>query len=188
MGGEDDNTIYRDMWLFKNGIFTQQTDLPEPMTFFSAAMLDSNTLFVASSLKTNYLLDVNTFQWTQIASRTIINPGSDHVSGKFYSAIDDEYQIATVMYNGIQIYSPKNDAWRNGDPWPTNVEGFGYTAAVQNDDNSFYMIGGLRDVYVYLNDLYEFGATGFNEKIPDILGTTRRYHVALAIPSSHVPC
>ncbi len=188
MGGSTFGVPYKDVWLFKDGIFTQQADLPEPMTFFSAVMLDSNTLFVASSTKTNYLLDINTFQWTPIASRTIADPGSDHVSGTFYNSVDGELQIATVMYDGIQIYSPRNDQWRNGDPWPVNVDGFGYTAAVQQGADSFYMIGGLRDSFVYESDLFEFDQTGFHEEIPYILGTTRRYHVALSIPSSHVPC
>ena len=103
MGGSDTQIILRDTHLLKNGIFTQGPDLPEPNYAGSAVMLNETHLFlIGGQFQTvsphystrNYLLDIKTEQWTQVADKKL--ESYHHSCGIFYNLTSRETEVANV--------------------------------------------------------------------------------------------
>ncbi len=116
MGGYDGSWTLQDTQLLKDGIFTHWPKLPEPIVAGSAAMLNKTHALVAASWDSfdesanNYLLDINSQEWTQISARNL--PASDqHSSGSFYNSTAGESQVANIGEEGIKVYSSSNDSW-----------------------------------------------------------------------------
>ncbi len=194
MGGYDsDYNFLNDTKLLKNGIFIQGPDLPEPIYLGSATMLNETHLFVAGSqyqsinLSTkNYLLDVNTGQWTQIAERNL-TPSFSHSSGTFFNSTAGETQVVNVGFYGIEVYSPKDNFWHRV-PFPPPLYRLYKSVAIQRESNSFILIGGETNLEKYSGDLYLFDENGFSVLNVDVLQIPRYDHVALPIAVDDFSC
>ena len=200
MGGYDSTTNdpLDDTKLFKNGAFTDGPTLPEPIASGSAVMLDENRLFVAggdfgfgASVK-NYLLDINTNEWTPIADRTL-SPSTLHSSGIFMNSTAEEIQVANIGRNEIEVYSPSENSWHQIDvsiPLPSGGI-FGRldsSAAIQQGTDSFILIGGSTNVDTYNGDIYLFDENGISIIQENALQVGRRLHVAIPISEDDFTC
>ncbi len=196
MGGEDASLNHLiDTQILKNGIFTQGPDLPEPIKDGSAVMLNVTHLFVAAGIyqelkpfysPQNYLLDINTEQWTRIANRTL-SPYHDHSSGTFYNSTAGEIQVANIGYYGIEVYSPRDDSWHQI-PFPGNLSSLFYSVAIENGSDSFILIGGATNLEQYSGDVYSFDENGLLILKENVLRVPRWMHVALPISKDDFIC
>ncbi len=186
MGGYTDYLGYDDETkLLKNGIFTPGPDLPEPIYSGSAIMLNETHLFVAAAASMNYLLDIETDKWTAIAPRI---PSTSHSSGIFYNSTADEIQIANIGYESIQVFSPKENAWTPGFPFPAGMDYLYASAAIQRGTDSFILIGGSVDLGPNSGSVYKFDENGLSVMKSNVLKWPRREHVALAISEEDCIC
>ena len=195
MGGWDGQPTYylTDTQLFKNGIFTQGPELPEQIYGGSAVMLNETHLFVAAAdnheivmSSKNYLLDVNTEQWTEIANRTL-PPSAHHSSGTFYNSSAGEIQVANIGYEGIETYSPRDDIWISGIPYPPDLSKLDFSLAVQQGVDSFILIGGYAD-NDYSGDIYQFNENGLSILMKNALTVPRDSHVVMPIGDQDFSC
>ncbi len=187
MGGYTTNYMtLNDTKLFKNGTFESGPDLPEPLEGGSSAMLNETHVFVAYTQK-NYLLDINTWQWIQIANRTLW-PSYHHVSGTFYDSTAGEIRVANIGFEGIEVYSPRADSWhRISFPKPlTYLHVLSF--AIQRDSDSFIMMGGRTNIDHYSGDIYLFDENGFTIIKKNVLQFPRDSHVAMEISMHDFTC
>ncbi len=185
----------RDTQYLRNGIFTPGPLLPEPISGGSAVMLNTTHLFVAAgsfrssypyNSPQNYLLDINTEQWTRIANRTL-EPSNSHSSGTFYNSTAGEIQVANIGETGIEVYSPRDDAWHAGIPFPPPISFLMTTAAVQQGSDSFVLIGGDTDQGI-TRDIYSFDENGLSILKSDVLSVPRSCHVAIPFAKDDFAC
>ncbi len=158
MGGAPTGSIpftpYSDTKLLSHGIFIEGPTLPEPIYGGSAAMLNQTHLFVAGGYdgnvysKNNYLLNIDTNQWAQIASRNLVTERY-HMSGTFYNSSSDEVQVANIGLNGIEVYSPKDDSWSSELSFPSPISYLYRSVAIQQGFDSFILVGGETDLENY---------------------------------------
>ena len=180
-----------DSQLFKDGQFFPGPNLPMPMDGRAAVMLDERRLFVTGGMytKKNFLLDIETDEWTEIAER-IYEESSGGNCGTFYNSTADEIQIAHIGYYGIEVYSPRTDSWQVGFPLPFGVQRIYVTETVQQGRNSFVLIGGLYnwDTMRYNGDIHHFDEAGLKIIKKDVLIEARRWHVAIDVPEEQFKC
>ena len=187
MGGSDGTNIINDTKLLKNGIFTQGPDLPEPIYGGSSVMLNQTAASTGSGdSPRNYLLEINTDQWTQIANRTL-TPSAYHSSGTFWNLTADEIQIANIGYRGIEVYSPREDSWHQlSFPYP--LTRLYRSASIQQGTDSFILIGGQTNGDNYSSDIYVFDQNGFSIIKENVLRVPRDGHVAMQISNIGFTC
>ena len=191
MGGEAEGYVYlTDTLLLKKGIFTQGPDLPEPIWGGSAVMLNETHLFVAAGLNgccddspRNYLLNINTEQWTQIANRTL-RLFEYHASGTFYNSTAGEIQVANIGYHGIEVYSPKDDLWHQL-PLPVSMN---RSFSIQQGPDSFILIGGQTNNAIFSRDIFLFDEDGFSIIKENVLQVGRHLHIAMPILTDEFTC
>ena len=181
MGGTDGSNDLHDIELFKDGIFTPWSFLPDPIVDGSAVMLNSTHLFVAeagpSDSPVNYLVNIDTDQWTRIADRgTPVL--SNHVSGAFYDSSAGEVRIATIAHD-IQIYSPRDDAWHYGPSFPQPIEYLYDSATVQEGQNSFLLFGGEEKSMI--GHVLRFNDSTLQLIGQNVLNVARKNHIAIAM-------
>ena len=196
MGGSDDGiNILKDTLIFKNGIFTQGPDLPDPSAFGSAVMLNQTHLFFAASQYQsgsvyysvkNYFFNIDTEQWTPIANRTSEQFHS-HSSGTFFNSSNDELQVATIGRYGIEVYSPRDDSWHDV-PWPPRLTYLSRSVAVQQGTSSFILIGGWASISTNSADIFLFDECGLSILKEDVLQVGRQSHVAMPISPNDFTC
>ncbi len=199
MGGYNDGGYgyLIDTRLLKNGIFINGPDLPEEISSGSAVMLNETHLFVAGcyygpnySLR-NYLLDINTEQWTQIADRTLEEPPNQyiagHSSGTFYNYTAGEIQVANIGGLGIEVYSQRFDSWHQIS-FPSPLTFLNESVAIQQGPDSFILIGGQTNLEEESGDVYLFDDNGLSVLKEDVLQIPRRLHVALSISDNDFNC
>ncbi len=193
MGGYADAPIHhlKDTQLLKNGIFTQGPDLPEPTNGGSCVMFNATHVFVAAASNdiqyspNNYLLDINTEQWTRIADRNL-SPYFFHSSGTFFNSTAGEIQVANIGNYGIEVYSPRDDSWHEVD-FPSPIASMTNSATIQRGSDSFILIGGRTNVG-YSSDIYLFDENGFSILKQNVLQLERSHHVAMPISSVDFTC
>ncbi len=192
LGGYFPPTYFQDTLIFENGIFTPGSDMPEGFTRGSAVMLNTTTLFVASGFngrvdsQRNFLYDIQTDRWFDIANRTL--PGTnDHSSGTFYNSSAGEIQVANIGFEGIEVYSPKDDSWHSGFSYPAPINYLFASATIQQGPDSFLLIGGSDD-QGYNGDVFKFDENGLVILKEDILEHPRRYHVAMNVSDVDYTC
>ena len=194
MGGNVGGSYYTPQtWILKNGIFRRGPDMPEFDYSGSCVMLNQTHLFVAMGATSpgnhnprNYFFDINTEKWTQIAERTL-KPDYHHSSGTFYNSTADEIQIANVGKFGIEVYSPSTDSWHSGIANKALNGTLNGSAAIQQDLNSFILIGG-ETLLGYSGDVYQFDENGLSLIKANVLNIPRAFHVAMAIDDSDFEC
>ena len=197
MGGKGDSSSYlEDTQLLKNGIFLPGPDLQANSYGGSSVMLNSTHLFVALGdsghsgdseyAPNNYLLNIDTDQWTRIPDR-MLQPYYFHSSGTFFNSSAGEHQVANIGRYGIEVYSPRDDSWHQV-PFPSPLTFFYYSVAVQNGTDSFILIGGYTNVDTYSPDIYSFDENGLSLLKEDVLKVPRRLHVALPISNDDFNC
>ena len=196
MGGRAAQRAYfSDTILFKNGKFSPRPRLPEAVYQGSVVMLDENRLFIAGAgiadgsdtSGANFLLDINTGEWTKLPERLVITNGHtsrSHASGTFYNSTADEIQIANVGYLGIHVYSPKSNSWNWQHEFPQEIQYVWDSVAVQNGRNSFYLIGGSSKLGK--GHVFEFDTNGLRVVKKDVLAVPRRGHIAIRISRDQI--
>ena len=193
MGGYDGTNALTDTKLLKNGVFTQGPDLPEPIYYGSCVMINETHLLVAAARyqyhypnesPRNYLLDVNSKEWTQILDRTF-EPYAWHSSGRFWNSTANEIQVAVIGHsNGIEVYSPRDETWHQ---FPSNDPLFG-SVAIQHESDSFLLIGGHGGIKEFSGDIYKFDETGLSIIKENVLKVQRAQHVAMLIDEDYFYC
>ena len=156
-------------------------------------MLNETSLFIANDWDgyqhklTNYIYDINTQQYTQIADRNL--PGEEyHMSGTFYNSSANEIQVANIGENGIEIYSPRDDQWHLGlGLFPEGITGMSSGALIQEGSDSFYIIGG-RENNGLSNSIYHFDENGLVVLQRNVLWRYRKWHVAMEISEQDFAC
>ena len=197
MGGyyyDGSSHVLSDTQLLKNGIFIQGPDLPEPILGGSSVMLNQTHLFVAAGQSAsnfsmsprNYLMDINSEQWTQIADRTL-TPYRLHSSGTFFNSTAGEIQIANIGREGIEVYSPGDDSWHEIN-FPFPLTSLCYSTAIQKGTDSFILIGGETNLEDYSGDVYLFDGNGFSVYNKNVLQFPRYLHVAMQISCEDFTC
>ena len=195
MGGFDGANYLNDSKLLKNGQFQQGPDLPEPVVKGSSVMLNETHLFMAGGRyqqaepfysPRNYLLDINSGQWTQIADREM-QPMRDHASGTFLNSTAGEIQIANVGRLGIEVYSPRDNSWHQV-PFPSPITELWLSTAIQQGYESFLLIGGTTNLGLDNGDVYLFDENGLSILKKNVLQVPRRHHVAMAISKDYFTC
>ncbi len=193
MGGYGDAGELIDTKLFKNGIFTQGPTLPEPIQGGSSVMLNKTHLFVAGAdnggedfSQKNYLLEIDTNQWTQIADRNVMSY-PDHSSGIFYNSTAGEIQVANIGRFGIEVYSPSSDSWHQV-LYPLPLTYLMRSAAIQQGTDSFILIGGYTNLNQCNDDVYLFDENGFSTYKNNVLRVARESHVAMPISKDFFTC
>ena len=191
MGGSDGLYLYGDSKLFKNGIFIQGPDLPGRIYGGSAAMVNESHLFVAvghdgfAYSRTNYLFNIDTRQWKQIADRKL-SPYQYHTSGTFYNSQDDEIQVANIGRYGIEAYSPGDNRWHELS-FPSPYSHLYGSVAIQRGYDSFILIGGDTN-YGHNGDIFLMDDNGLSILKENVLQVPRRYHVAMPISKEDFTC
>ncbi len=194
MGGWNKRLKYlKDRKLFKNGTFIQGPELPEPILEGSSVMLNQTHLFVAagkyqltSFSPRNYLFDINTEQWTQIADRTLA-PSYAHSSGIFFNSTANEVQVANIGVKGIEVYSPNGNSWHQL-PFPSQLTGLSYSTAIQLGTYSFMLIGGITNLDDPSGAIYSFDQNGLSIFKENVLKVPREQHVAMPISKDDFTC
>ncbi len=191
MGGRDDSSHdLLDSQALKNGIFTRGVDLPMPNYAGSAVMLNETHAFMAigyggsENSPNNYLLNINTDEWTRIADRTL-SYFRYHSSGTFYNSTAGEIQVANIGRYGIEVYSPNSDSWHSGIASP--ISGLEASAAIQAGPDSFFLIAGYSEGS-RTGHVYKFDENGLTIVKQDILSIPRNTHVAMAIAKEDFTC
>ncbi len=200
MGGHNDEFGFlSETKRFKDGIFTDGPEMPYESGGGSAVMLNETHVFVALGepglqipgqgfYLNNYLLDINTNQWTEIANRTIQST-TYHASGTFYNSTAGEVQVAFIGWNGIEVYSPRDDAWHSGIPFPSPIRELSETKAIQQGRNSFILIGGeVGPDYEMCGHIFLFDENGLSTLKEDVLSLPRGGHAAMAISKKDFIC
>ncbi len=200
MGGHNQGTTggaftaFSDTKLVANGILIDgPTTLPEPIYGGSAVMLNDTHMFVAGGFTgsvnsvNNYMYNVALDQWTQIASRESATEAF-HMSGTFYNSSVGEIQIANIGVDGIQVYSPRDDSWQSGLPFPSPISYLARSAAVQQGRDSFILVGGRTNFEEFIDAIYEFDEDGLNILQENALVYPREVAVALPIYEADYPC
>ncbi len=188
MGGYDRNhDTLSDTQLFNDGKFIPGPQLPTPIFFGCAVMLDEERLFVSggSGTERNFFLDINTNQWAELAQRSYL-AWEGASCGTFYNSSVDEIQLAHIGVYGIEIYSPSKNAWHTF-PMPPDISTRYYAVTIQQGPNAFIMIGGTTG-NEFSGDINHFDQTGLKLIKERALTTRRRYHVALPIPEDQFTC
>ncbi len=188
LGGHDDSNALTDTQLLSNGIFTQGPDLPEPSFYGSATMLNKSHLFIASGntgsgySSNNYLLNIDTNEWTQIAARSF-EAYEFHASGTFWNSTAREVQIANIGKFGIEVYSPSDNSWQSGYPMPPSIGRLEQTAVIQQGQDSFFLIGGYigGDGSSRSGSVYMFDENGLKIVKEIVLRVGRSRHVAMTL-------
>ncbi len=181
--------------IFQNGIFVDGSDLPEESYGGSAVMLNVTHLFLASAeygivrySTNNYLFNINTNEWTQIASRNLASfENYFHSSGIFYNSTANEVQVANIGPYGIEVYSPRDDSWHSDLDFPSPLESLSASKAIQMGTSHFYLIAG-QDGAEYKRDIYKFDEYGFSIVKRDVLTIPRSLHVAIPISTNDFVC
>ena len=91
----------------------------------------------------------------------------------------------------METYSPKEDSWQLGIPYPPRLTFLICAAAVQQVPNSFILLGGLIEKVDNIDltgDIYHIDESGFKIIKENVLVEPREWHVAMAIPSNHFSC
>ena len=197
MGGHNDNFGYlSETQLFKDGIFTDGPEMPLESGGGSAVMLNETHLFVALAepggpegyYLYNYLLDINSDQWVQIADRTVKST-TYHASGTFYNSTAGEIQVGFIGWNGIEVYSPRDNSWHSGIPFPPQIEKLFSSKAIQQGRNSFILIGGqVGPDYEVCGHIFLFDEHGLSILKEDVLTVPRSSHAAMPISKEDFIC
>ena len=193
MGGYAGSNVYlRGTELLKNGVFKSGPDLPESMEGGSAVMYNATHLFVAPGRRDsanhsprNYFLNIDTDEWTQVADRTL-DDYEYHSSGTFYNSSAGEIQIANTGLHGIEVYSPRDDAWHTGIQSP--VQYLYKSVAIQQGPDSFILIGGQTGASGNTGNIFNFDENGLSTLKVNALSLSRKYHVAIPISTSDFAC
>ncbi len=192
MGGYSGSNYLSDTQLLKNGIFTNGPELPEAINSGSCVMLNETHLFIAAAYngsgysERNYLLDIDTQVWTRVADR-ILKPSTFHSSGKFLNSVTGEIQVANIGYEGIEVYSPSFDFWREIEfPFPYYY--LRESVAIQRGSDSFILIGGESNLIPWSGHIYLFDENGFSVLKRDVLQVPRTRHVAMPISEDDFTC
>ncbi len=188
LGGPDSNyDPLADTKIFKDGVFIQGPDLPVPMYYGSGVMLYEDTLFIADGdgSSRNFLLDINTYQWTEIASR-LLQPFEAASCGTFFNSSADEIQIAHIGFNGLEVYSPRDDSWRV-QSLPASIKELHASRAIQQGPNAFVLIGGSSDS-ASSGAIYHFDESGLKIIKENVLVEPRFWHIAMPIPEAQFSC
>ena len=190
MGGSDGSTVFSEVLLLKDGMFTQLLTLPQPMFGGSATKLNDTHALIAAGFNGthhspyNYLLNVDTEQWTQIADRNL-SPWEFHSSGTFYNASAGETQVANLGFNGIEIFSPQDNSWHSG--ISSSVSNLFSSPVVQNGTESFILIGGEADLALS-GHVYSFNESGLTILKQNVLKLPRTHHVAVSASIDEFTC
>ena len=184
-GGDGFSGGLSDTKIFKNGQFFDGPDLPYNMECHSMVMLDTEKLFVTDNYSDrNFILDINTELWTEVAVRPYIRGCSS--IGTFFNSSANEIQVAHV-HDAIGIYSPRDDAWHTGLRLPFPLTSLHYSATIQQGSDSFILIAG--DTNQGLSgDIYHFDENGFTILKENVLTQPREFHVAIPIPEDQFRC
>ena len=194
LGGADDYygcltaASRSDSLIFKDGQFFPGPDAPEPICFGAAVMLDAERLFISDDVNTkrNFILDVNTFEWTEVAGRIYAVYEGANI-GTFYNSSVDEIQVARISKQGIEIYSPRDDTWHANLHFPPEIDYLYSSVAIQQGQNSFVLIGG-NDSGSYSNRIYHFDENGLKIFKENVLDLERDWHIAIPIPEKQFGC
>ncbi len=196
MGGYLNGNFLSSTTFYENGHFVDGPELPEPMQYFSALMLNETHLFIAASRyqltpalysPKNYLLDIRNYEWTELAERTL-TPSNGHCSGTFYNETADEIQVVNVGRYGIEVYSPNENNWQTANSLlPEGINFIHHSTLIQKDENSFYLIGGATNNGAS-RDIYHFNNDGLIIVKKDALPFGIWSHVAIAVDNDEFPC
>ena len=158
------------------------------MYYSSAVMLDAERLFVSedTNTKRNFILDINTYEWTEVAER-IYEPYRRGNVGTFFNSTANEIQVAHIEKYGIEIYSPRSDTWHTDMTYPPEMTYLSTSAAIQQGQDSFVLIGG-DDSGQYSGGVYRFDENGFKILNENALTVPRDWHVAISIPIEQFNC
>ncbi len=168
-----------DTKLFRNGKFYKGPELPVATFGASVVMLNETHLFIAlgvnwqSDRSRNFLFNIETFEWTQIANRNF-PASSHHSSGLFFNSTANEIQIANIGCYGIEIYSPTSNSWHS---IKSEISSLSESVAVQQE-NSFILIGG-NTKYGPSKSVFVFNENGLNVLKENVLASLRYLHVAI---------
>ena len=193
MGGLGGSNRLTDTKYFRNGTFIDGPEMPEAIRGGSAVLLNETHVFVAAadhypgstySLK-NYLLDIDTEEWTRIADRQ--STGIFHASGTFYNSTAEEVQVANINNYNMEVYSPREDSWRRIS-WPSGIGRMYYSKAIQQGFESFVLIGGATDTNNYSGDVYLFDENGLSVIAENVLTIGRHDHAVLPIATDDFIC
>ncbi len=155
-------------------------------------MLNETHLFVAAGFNgvenspTNYFLDINTEQWTRLANRTFTKE-DHHTSGTFLNTTVGEIQIANIGSEGIEVYSPQNNLWHQVS-FPPPLTSLRLAAKIQQEIDSFIIIGGYSNLEDSSGDIYTFDENGLSVLQENALRTPRSGHVAMPISKNDFIC
>ncbi len=187
IGGDTRTETLSETQLFKDGQFFPGPELPIPMRYPTAVMLDKNRLFIADGYDTNrnFLLDINTYEFTEIAPMKY-NSYDCTMSGTFFNSSANEIQIVNVS-DDIQVYSPKTDSWQAGLPFPPEFWFFDCSVAIQQGSNAVAFVGGFTDSG-FVGGIYQFDETGLKTIKENVLALERAFHIAALIPEDHFKC
>ncbi len=155
-------------------------------------MLNETHLFVASGKHDmnspsprNYLLDINSEQWTQVADRSL-EASECHSTGTFWNSTAGEIQIANVGAYGIEVYSPKDASWQQV-PFPSPPL-LWRSKALQQGTDSFILIGGDTNLEDESGDIYLFDENGLSILKENALRVPRESHAIIPISKEDFTC
>ncbi len=186
-GGIDDHAdTLMDTQIFKDGQFFPGPNLPIPMQYHCAVMLNDKHLFVGTNSDRNFILDIDTDEWTEVANKPSATLGCTNC-GTFYNSTADEVQVAFLADYFIETYSPKRDSWISGISFPSPVTSFWCSTTIQQGLNSFVFIGGEVNNQLGGN-IYHFDESGMKIIKENVLTEPRIWHVAIPIHENQFTC
>ena len=188
LGGVSITKTLKETQIFKDGQFFQGPDLPIPMDYPTVVMLDKETLFVADGhdTKLNFLLDINTNEWTPIAPR-LHNSYKCTMSGTFFNSSANELQVVNIG-DYIQIYSPRDDSWQEGVvPYPSDLWYLKCSVVIQQGPSSFVMVSASTN-HGYDGDIFHFDESGLKRIKTEVLAIPRSTHIAVPIAEDEFAC
>ncbi len=159
--------------------------LPEVIVASSGVMLNETHLFLSSNGVENYLLNVDTFEWTELADR--LESTSYHSTGLFFNSTIDETQVAVLSNRDIEVYTVSTNTW-------SIFSRFGslqFSSAIQPSQKYFWLFGG-RDWtsgdFVESASMYRFDENGLTVVEENALQLNRYEHVASYMLEPQIAC
>ncbi len=188
LGGQNEEGKYLNSTeIFKNGIFTPGPKMPESFAEGSAVMFNITHLFVASGASNrNWFVDIKDWTWTELAQR-ILTAHQGSASGIYHDYTLDQRAIATLGYNGIQIYYPILNSWVE---YTTPLlEGLGYARTLQLSTEYFLITGGREyPSREWTKSIHRFDTNGLSLIEENALEHQRFNHIAITIPEEQINC